>query len=120
MAALTDPDRLAAYLDALGNWQNETYVSFTLREDCYRWIRHALGDTTTREIARLMHEHVANGGVIDEVIERRAEWSGRYRYHYDLRLVVDDQSVYIETRLHYRLPVVPNDSWICVVNIHAP
>jgi len=73
-----------------------------------------------REIARLMHEYVAQGGVIDEVVERRAEWFDKYRYHYDLRFVIDDRPVYVETRLHYRSPVVPDDSWICVVNIHAP
>jgi len=29
----------------------------------------------------------------------------------DLRMMIDDKAVYIETRLHHRLPVVPDESW---------
>ena len=66
-----------------------------------------------------MHEHVVNGGAIDEQREGRYPWSGEYEFHYDLRFSIE-KPVYIETRLHYRLPIVPDESWILVVNIHAP
>ena len=66
-----------------------------------------------------MYEHVAAGGEIDEVPETRPEWSDLYEFHHDLRLTIHDKAVYIETRLNYRLPVAPDESWILVVNVHA-
>jgi hypothetical protein len=119
---LTDPDRLAAYRDALGNWKFADYVRFTgnLNEEAHRFIRRALG-ITERELGRLMHDFVAAGGKIDEVVETRPGWA-EYKFHYDLRFTIRNKPVYIETRFeldtHYRLPVVPDESWIEVVNIH--
>lgn len=66
-----------------------------------------------------MCEYVKAGGKIDETRETRPEWSGRYEFHYDLRLMIQNKPVYIETRLHHRLPVRADESWILVVNIHA-
>jgi hypothetical protein len=66
-----------------------------------------------------MLEHVAAGGEIDEVLETRPEWSDRYEFHYDLRLRIQGKNVYIETRLNYRLPLVADESWILVVNVHG-
>ncbi len=120
MPPLTDPDRLAAYKDALGNWNCTGYIQFELTERTYRWLRQELGGITLKDIARLMFEHVDAGGVIDEVPETRPEWSDLYEYHYDLRLTILNKSVCIETRLQYRLPVVADESWILVVNIHEP
>jgi hypothetical protein len=115
---LTDPDRLAAYRDALGNWNVTDYIQFELTEQAHRWIRRELGDITLRDIGRLMHEYVAAGGEIDEAPETRPEWSDLYEFHHDLRFTIHDQPVYIETRLNYRLPVAPDESWILVVNVH--
>lgn len=120
MPPLTDPTRLDAYRDALQNWKYTGYVQFELPDEAYRWIRRQLGAITLRDLARRMHEYVASGGVIDEVRETRPEWSGQYEFHHDLRLEVEDQSVYVETRLNYRLPLIADESWILVVNIHAP
>ena len=61
---------------------------------------------------------MAAGGEIDEVVETRPGWSEEYRFHYDLRIAIGGRSVYIETRLHYRLPIVVDESWILVVNVH--
>ncbi len=119
MPPLTDPDRLTAYRDALGNWNVTDYIQFELVEEAHRWAREELSNITLKEIGRLMHEHVATGGEIDEVPEIRPEWSDQYEFHHDLRLTIDDKPVYIETRLNYRLPVAPDESWILVVNIHA-
>ncbi len=64
-----------------------------------------------------MYEYVAAGGEIDEVRETRADWK-EHEFHHDLRFTIQDIPVYIETRLIYRLPVVPDESLIEVVNIH--
>lgn len=116
---MTDPDRLAAYRDALANWSVTDYIQFELTEEAHRWIRRELGETTLRDLGRLMYEYVATGGEIDEVPETRPEWSNQYEFHHDLRLTIHGKPVYIETRLHYRLPVAPDESWILVVNVHA-
>jgi hypothetical protein len=115
---LTDPDRLAAYTDALGNWDTSEYIQFELTEEAYRWIRRELGDITLKEIGRLMFEYVNAGGTIHEVSENRPRWSGEWEFHHDLRLLIHNKPAYIETRLHYRLPVKPDESWILVVNVH--
>ena len=66
-----------------------------------------------------MYEQVAAGGVIDEVSETRPEWA-QYEFHYDLRFTVPHKAVFVETPLHHRLPLVADESWLLVVNIHAP
>lgn len=118
MPPLSDPDRLAAYMDALGNWNVTDFIQFELTDEAYRWIRRELVEVTLKDIGRLMFEHVDAGGKIDEVRETRPEWSDAYEFHYDFRLPIYGKAVYIETRLHYRLPVVADESWILVVNVH--
>ena len=119
MPRLTDPDRLVAYRDALKNWSVSQYIQFDLTEQAHRFLRSELNDITLRDIGRLMYEHVESGGEIDEAQETRPGWFDQWEFHWDLRLTIDGVPVYIETRLNYRLPVVPDDSWILVVNIHA-
>lgn len=120
MPPLTDPDRLAAFTDALGNWSVTDYIQFRLEEEAYRFIKRELGGIKLRDIGRLMYEFVDGGGEIDEQLETRERWRTEHEFHHDLRFTINDTAVYIETRLHYRLPVKPDDSWIEVVNIHAP
>jgi hypothetical protein len=120
VAPLTDPIRLQAYQDALSNWSFADYIQFELTEQSQRWIHRELDDISLKEIGRLMHEHLLDGGKIDEVSETRPPWSGDYPYHYDFRFTIDHVPVYIETRLNYRLPLKPDESWILVVNVHAP
>jgi hypothetical protein len=116
--SLTDPDRLSAYVNALSNWNVGQYIQFELTEEAFRWVRREFGNITLKEVGRLMHEFVAAGGKIDEVPETRPEWAKLHEFHWDLRFDIQAKPVYIETRLHYRLPVVPDESWILVVNIH--
>ncbi len=118
MARLIDPDRLAAYLDALGNWSFTDYVQFNLTEHAQRWIERELGYITKKDIGRLMHEYVAAGGEIDEVRERRENYEKEHEFHHDLRLTIHAKRLYVETRLHLELPFVPDEPWIEVVNIH--
>ncbi len=120
MAPLTDPNRLEAYKDALSNWNFGGYIQFELTQTAYEWVRRELDNVSLKEIGRLMYEHVEAGGEIDEVRETRPGWSDEYEFHYDLRFTIQNRPVYIETRLNYKLPVVPDDSTILVVNIHAP
>jgi hypothetical protein len=118
LAPLADPTRLAAYKDALANWTYDGYVRFELNEEAYRWLKRSLEGITTKEIARLMHEHVAAGGEIDETKETRPEWSDQFPFHHDLRFSIGGREIYIETRLAYRLPLKADESSIIVVNIH--
>lgn len=119
LAPLTDSTRLAAYEDALANWNFDGYIRFELTESSYQWIKRELNNISLKEIGRLMYKYVESGGEIDEVPETRSEWSD-YEFHYDLRFTIQDKPVYIESRLNYKLPFVPDDSTILVVNIHAP
>ena len=119
MAPLTDPTRLEAYKNALGNWRFGDYIEFRLTETANKWIRRELDNILPKEIGRLMYERGAAGGEIDEVRETRPEWSDEYPFHYDLRFTIQDRLVYIETRLNYQIPVLPDDSTILVVNVHA-
>ena len=119
MAALVDPIRLAAYKDALCNWRVSGYVDFDLTDTAYNWLRGNFGNITLLEIKRLMHAFVMKGGVINEVQERRSNWT-MHEYHYDLRFLIRNKPVYIETRLFYREPLVLDESTILIVNIHSP
>ena len=119
MAPLSDPDRLQAYKDALSNWSIQDYIQFKLPEESHRWIRSELDGVSLKDIKRLMYEYVAQGGEIDEVRERRYEHSGECEFHQDLRFTIQDKPAYIETVLTYRVPFVPDEPWILVVNIHA-
>lgn len=117
MAPLKDPERLAAYKDALGNWSFSGYVRFELSETAFRWVKREIEDVSLKDIARLIFEYVDRGGKIDEVRETRPEWSD-YEFHYDIRLPVNEKLIYIETRLNFSPPFVPDQSSIVVVNIH--
>lgn len=118
MVRLTDPDRLAAYLDALGNWAVEGYIAFELKDHSQRWIERNLGSLQHREIKRLMYEYVTAGGEIDEVRENREGWKELHEFHYDLRFTIQGIPVYIETRLIYRPPFKHDQPEIMVVNVH--
>ena len=117
MPPLTDPDRMAAFIDALRNWNVTGYVVFDLTEQSSRWVYRELG-ITHRDISHLMFEHVDAGGRVDEVLEVRPEWFGKHEFHHDLRLTINRKQVYIETRLKHRIPVLADESSIVVVNIH--
>ncbi len=119
MASSTDPTWLQAYRDALCNWAYAGYIQFELSEQSYRWIRTELEGISTREIGRLMYQYVVlEAGEIDVQAEKRPEWSDRYQFHYDLRFTIQHKRVYIETRLHYSIPFIPDQPWILVVNVH--
>lgn len=120
MATLTDPERLAAYRDALKNWSYSGYVTFQLNETAYKWLKANIGDISLKELGKLMHQYVESGGEIDEVRETREPWVDDYEFHHDLRFEIDGTRIYIETRLVFRPPFQPDDAVVTVVNIHEP
>lgn len=112
MAPLQDPEILAQYKSALSNWKVTGYVDW--RDRAREWARKNLKNFTARTIAELMWQHVAAGGEIDQVPERRTAWNDR-AFHYDLRVVIGGRRVYIETVL---VDDDPEDPTIEVVSIH--
>ena len=116
MAPLTDPTLLAAYTNALRNsLRYSGYVNW--KERPQSWVRKELDGLTTDAVAELMYGHVRSGREIDQVPERRPEWS-QYGYHYDLRFDIGGRKIYVETRLRFDDPTDPDDPVITVVNIH--
>jgi len=93
------------------------YIVFKLNEPTRIYLRRDLG-ILPKELGRLMFAYVAAGGEIDETPETRPEWSD-WEFHWDLRFSINGTPIYVETLLHYASPVVPDDSLIEVVNIHA-
>lgn len=115
MPPLTDPIRLKAYRNALANHRFGGYVVW--KDVAADWVWENLTGLQPSEIAYLMHRHVEAGGRIDEVVETRPEWED-YEFHYDLRLVIKQRRIYIETILIFKDPDDPDDPWIEVVSIH--
>jgi hypothetical protein len=117
MPPLTDPERLKCYLNALANWRFRDFILF--QERAWSWLRANLPRALSeRDVARLLHQHVAAGGVIDEQVERRESWKDLYPFHYDLRVVIAGRRIYFETCLEYKNPDDPDDPRIRVVNAH--
>ena len=115
MARLTDPERLKHYTTVLKLWSYDCYIHW--KAVAAKWVRGELG-ITLREFGRLMHEHVAGGGKIDEVPETRPEYRDAYEFHHDLRFSVPSgRKVYVETVLEMD-DRDPEDSTIMVVNVH--
>src|SRR5437764_5999898 len=112
MAPLQDSVILAQYRSALLNWWYFGYVS--CRRIAEEWIANNLRKHTPRTIAALMYQHVEAGGEIDQVLERRPEWNDR-PFHYDLRLLINNRLIYIDTIL---VDDDPNDPVIEIVSIH--
>lgn len=113
MPPLADPERLRHYREALSSWHCSGCVTWTQRAE--EWVRENLPGVTPREVSRLMWEYVRTGGKIDQVVERRPEWS-EHEFHHDLRMQIGERLVYVETRLLMERDIA--DSTINVVNIH--
>lgn len=112
MPPLTDPQILACIEQVLQNWHVTDYV--TWKDVARDWVRQHLAQVTLRDLARTLYEHVQNGGLIDQVRERRPEWSDR-DYHYDYLVSIQGQIIYVETIL---VDDDPTDPTIHIVSIH--
>jgi len=112
MAPLADPQLLACFTAVLQNWHVTDYV--TAKDVALSWANQSLSGFSLKALAKLMHDHVEAGGVIDQVRETRPEWNDR-DYHYDFRLSWSGRSIYVETIL---VDDDPKDPFIHVVSIH--
>lgn len=115
MATLTDAEILKCFKNALANWR---YDGFTILADIAAdWLDNEIPNLKPRDLARLMHDYVAAGGIIDQQKETRPEWT-THDFHYDFRIPYAGRNLYIETRLICEKPDDPDDPIIHVVNIH--
>jgi hypothetical protein len=78
------------------------------------WAAKELSGFNLKALAKLMHQHVQTGGVIDQVRETRPEWNDR-DYHYDFRLAWAGRALYIETVL---VDDNPKNPYLYIVSIH--
>jgi hypothetical protein len=113
MTPLKDERLLAAYTTALA--ENRRFSGYVLWKPLAQdWLFRELPGMHPRQIAGLMYEHVQAGGEIDQIRETREEWLD-FSCHYDVRLLVADRHIYIESVF---LSDDPDDPQIEIVNIH--
>jgi hypothetical protein len=111
MPPLQDPQIRACIIAVLSNWYVTDYV--TAKGEALEWAGKNLSNFCLKDLAKLMHDHCANGEKIDQVRETRPEWNDR-DYHYDLRLRWAGRLLYIETIL---VDDDPSDPTIHIVRI---
>jgi len=75
-------------------------------------VREQLSNYTQRAIEQLIYEHREE---VDQTPEHRTEYRDFYRYHYDFRIPINGQIVYIETI--FEPGATDDDSTIEVVRI---
>lgn len=112
MASLQDPEIRRRYRKALEQRKVAGYVVW--KGITVEWVARNLQGYSPPDVARAMWEYVCGGGRIDQVPEKRQEWS-EHPYHYDLRLGIGNRELYIETVLY---DDDPDDPVIQVVSIH--
>jgi hypothetical protein len=107
--------RLRCYRNALRNWRFRGYVEF--KNLAQEWLIQELPEFSLDQIRQTLHSFVDEGGVIDEQVERRLEFT-QYEFHYDLRVNIGNRLVYFETVLMCDEPDDPDDPVVVVVNVH--
>jgi hypothetical protein len=118
MAELVHLERLAAYHDALRNWHREGYVRVELHSTAADFVTNRLAITFRDLKYRLFKHVIVNGGRVAEVAESRELWCDAFEFHHDINLRVKGIPAYVETRLCYTPPFVPDEPFIRVVNVH--
>jgi hypothetical protein len=107
--------RLRCYRNALQNWKVRGYINF--KKLAQEWLARELPNYTLPDLCQTLHGFVDQGGTIDEVVERRPEYT-HYEFHYDLRVKIGNRWVYFETVLLCEDADDPDEPTILVVNIH--
>jgi hypothetical protein len=114
MGKVIDQDALDAYRHVLLTLGPITgYIQW--RNLPLEWLSKNLPNVGVKLIHELMASHVAGGGEIDQVLERRPEYVS-WRFHYDLRMPVSNRRVYVETV--FMDEPDPDDCTIWIVNMH--
>src|SRR5437016_3123501 len=112
MAPLADPEILACIRAILTDWYVTDMVR--IKDRAASWAGSNLPEFKLKDLAQLMHQHVAVGGVIDQVRETRPEWNDR-DFHYDFRLYWAGRFIYIETVV---VDDDPKNPFLYIVSIH--
>src|SRR6266404_3324089 len=112
MPPLTDACILAQLHAVLANWNYTDYV--TAKPLVLEWIANHLNGLGLKNVAKAMNDFCRTGGVVDQVPERRPEYSA-WPYHYDFRLRLAGKEIYIETILQ---DDNPKDPTVHIVSIH--
>jgi len=94
MLPLSGADELGRYKDVLKDWKFTGYINWDPRPA--EWLRETLGELSQKAVGQLMYEHCDE---VDQTVENRPEWRDDYAYHYDFRLLIGGQKIYIETVL---------------------
>jgi hypothetical protein len=98
MVRLEDRRVLQLFNEALSEWNCDGFVIWKKR--AAEWLDLNMDGHSTKLVTKLMFEHLLLGGKIDQVRERRPEYSSLYEFHYDFRLTIAERPVYIETVLN--------------------
>jgi hypothetical protein len=112
MARLEDPVILAMYMSALSNWHVTGYITWKRRAE--EWFKENVAACELRAVGGHILQYVRAGGEIDQVRELRPEWNDR-DFHYDLRLPIEGEMIYLETIL---IDDDPSDPTIEIVSAH--
>jgi hypothetical protein len=112
MPPVTDASILAQFHAVLANWNYTDYV--TAKPLVLDWIANHLPGLSLKDVSKSMNDHCRTGGVIDQIRERRPEYS-LWPFHCDFRLQLAGKEVYIETILQ---DDDPKDPTVRIVSIH--
>lgn len=113
MPRLTDPEILGKFESALQNWACPDDIKWTetALENLGRELECAVDD-----VNEAMHRHLLANKEIDQQVETRSTWKDEHEFHYDFRMVIRGEEVYVETRLREESRI--HDPFVWVVNVH--
>jgi hypothetical protein len=103
-------EELNRYKNVLKEWRFTGFIDW--KQLAVEWLRDNLEGHTQRSIGELMHEHREQ---VDQTPETRDRYRDRYSFHYDFRILINGQRIYIETV--FDPGVRDGDDKIRVVNI---
>ena len=110
----TNPIILTCFRTILADWAYTGTVTIKEADGAERWAQKKLPNFAVKHLAKLMHDHVQAGGVIDQKPEKRPEYTDR-DFHYDFRLAWVGRAIYVETIL---VDDDPKNPYIHIVSVH--
>jgi hypothetical protein len=112
MPALTDTEIRKRLCTA---FEDRTSGGVSWKKVPAEWVRKNLAGLTTQAVDTLIHQHLVNGGKVQQVEETRDEYR-HHDFHYDFEILICGKMVYAETVLaeHRMGPVVT------IVSVHSP